>query len=236
MRRHFLLVLISLTTVGCADRTFVGGDNVKLLGDIAESPQQATLGEFDVRVPYRFGARDRIRYLLPGLLEKEGEAVVDTSGFVSIPIAGQVRIGGLTPAEAEAEVVQALRRSFVRNPIVTLNPVEINSVYVTVEGSVREPGLYPVDNQTTLVRAIASAKGLSEFAQQRRVVVFRTLGEKTYAALYDLDAIRSGQYRDPFLNPGDVIMVDESRTKRYFRDLLTLVPAISGPLIILLNR
>lgn len=236
--RLLFFASICVALAGCAENKFVGSPEVPLVDELPGPPQQVALEEFDVRVPYRFGARDKVRYSLLGLLrdESDAEVVVDTSGYISIPIAGPVKIGGLTPLEAEAAIVEALRQNHVRNPRVALNVSEINSVNVTVEGSVNEPGLYPVDNNTTLIKAIAAAKGLSEFAKQRQVTVLRTVNGRSYAALYDLGAIRAGVYRDPYLNPGDVVLVDESRSRRYFRDLLTAIPAISGPLIILLTR
>lgn len=236
--RLLLLASTCVALSGCAGSKFVGSPEVQMVDQLVEKPQQATLEEFDVRVPYRFGARDKVRYSLVGLLgdQSEAEVVVDTSGYISVPIAGPIKIGGLTPIEAEQAIVEALSRKFVRNPRVSLNVTEINSLNVTIEGSVNEPGLYPVDNGTTLIKAIAAAKGLSQFAKQREVAVLRTINGRSYAALYDLGAIRAGLYRDPYLNPGDVVLVDESRSRRYFRDLLSVVPAISGPLIILLTR
>jgi len=203
---------------------------------LASIPAQASEQAFDVRVPYRIGPFDKLKYVLVGLDPADGEAVVDTSGNISVPLAGQVHVGGLTPAEAEAAIVDALHQNYVRQPIVSLNAAEIKSQTVTVEGSVKEPGLYPVTGQTTLLRAIASAKGLTEFAQTKQVVIFRTVNGQTYAALYNLEAIRSGVYADPFINPGDLVVIDESRARRYFRDLLTSTPALLSPLIILLTR
>lgn len=235
MRAVSGLIVLALLS-GCGAPRFVGGPGVERVSDLSSVPVQVEQSAFDVRVPYRIGPFDTLTYVLVGLEPNEGEAVVDTSGNISIPFAGQVHVGGLTPQEAQTQIVAALKRGYVREPIVALNAKEIKSQTVTVEGSIKEPGLYPVASETTLLRAIASAKGLTEFARTRQVAVFRTVNGKNYAALYNLDAIRNGAYPDPFVNPGDVVIVDEMKSKRYFRDLLTSTPALLSPLIILLTR
>src|SRR3546814_8252519 len=72
-------------------------------------------------------------------------------------------------------IEDSLQGRYVRNPQVTVNIKSSVSQVVTVDGEVKEPGLYPVTNQMTLMRVIASAKGLSEFAKQEQVVILRTV-------------------------------------------------------------
>ncbi len=74
-----------------------------------------------------------------------------------------------------------------------------------------EPGLYPVTNQMTLMRVIASAKGLTEFARQEDVVILRTVNGQRMAGLYNIDAIRRGVYPDPPIYANDVIAVGDLR-------------------------
>jgi polysaccharide export outer membrane protein len=98
-----------------------------------------------------------------------------------------------------------------------------------------EPGLYPVTNQMTLLRVVASAKGLAEFAKQDDVVILRKVGDRRMAGLYNIDAIRRGTYEDPAVYANDVIVVGDSPQRRLFRDLVALSPLIAAPLIAILN-
>lgn len=107
---------------------------------------------------------------------------------------------------------------------------------MTIDGQVVEPGLYPVTNQMTLMRAIASAKGLSEFARQDDVVILRTVNDKKMAGLYNMGAIRRGAYDDPPVYANDVIVVGDSPQRRLFRDFVSLTPIIAAPLIAILQR
>jgi polysaccharide export outer membrane protein len=96
---------------------------------------------------------------------------------------------------------------------------EYNSQKFTVEGSVREPGVYPIKGQTTLLQAIASAKGLGNLADASSVYMFRQINGRKYAARFDLNKIRSGKLPDPTLRTKDIVYVEESGSKRVFEYL-----------------
>src|SRR5690606_9201124 len=125
-----------------------------------------------------------------GVEDLQREVQIDASGRLSFPLIGVIEVSGRTPAELAAEIERRLSGRFVRNPQVTVNLTETVSQVVTVEGQVEEPGLYPVIGNMTLVRAVATAGGVAEFASLDDVVVFRTVGGRRYAALYNLKAIR----------------------------------------------
>jgi polysaccharide biosynthesis/export protein len=87
----------------------------------------------------------------------------------------------------------------------------------------------------TLVRSVASAKGLTETASAEHVVVFRTVGTQRYAALYNLRAIREGVYADPVIYPNDVLVIGESAARRTFRDVIQSAPLLLAPVVALLQ-
>jgi polysaccharide export outer membrane protein len=83
------------------------------------------------------------------------------------------------------------------------------------------------------MRAVATAKGTTEFAALSNVAVFRTVKGQKMAALYSLKAIRSGAYDDPEVFANDVIVVGDSQARRIFKDVLQASPLITTPLLIL---
>ncbi len=187
--------------------------------------------------PYRIGPFDRLAIDVFGVEElTRKEYRTDAGGRVSFPLAGVIEAGGLTPAELENEIAERLRGRYIRNPQVTVNLVETVSQVVTVDGQVRQPGLYPVVGRMTLMQAVATAKGLEEFAKQDEVVVFRTVDGQRMAAIYNLKAIRSATYEDPEIYANDIIIVGESSQRRLIRDVIGLTPTLLSPLIILLTR
>lgn len=164
------------------------------------------------------------------------EIRVDLNGEISFPLAGPVEAAGLTPRELEAVLVDRLiSNGKMVAPKVSVNVMEVLSQTVTVEGQVRLPGIYPMTQSLTLLQAVALAQGTEEFSKLDDVVVFRTVENRRYAALYDLDAIRHGTYSDPEIFADDIVMVGDARGRRMFQDILAIVPLITSPLVVALR-
>jgi polysaccharide export outer membrane protein len=64
-------------------------------------------------------------------------------------------------------------------------------------------------------------------------VVFRTVGGKQMAALYNIEGIRRGNYPDPEVFANDVVVVGDSPARRLFKDLVGASALITTPLILL---
>ena len=107
---------------------------------------------------------------------------------------------------------------------------------VAVDGEVKRAGAYPVVGRVTLMRAVALAGGTAEFAKLEDVVIFRTVGGKDYVGIYNLGAIRRGNYADPEVFPNDVVIVGDSPQRRRFNQLLMTVPALLSPIILLASE
>jgi polysaccharide biosynthesis/export protein len=237
MRGLTWLVLMAFLLSSCAGSRALGGaQSVKVLSSTdLPQPQRSDLIAQDR--PYLIGPFDKLIIDVFGIEElSKKEVQTDASGRISFPLAGVVEAAGRTPAEVEDVLEERLRKGFVRDPQVTVNLKETVSQVITVDGQVKEPGLYPVIGRMTLVRAVATAKGVADFAKLDDVVVFRTVGGQQYAALYNLKAIRRGGYPDPEVFANDVVIVGDSQAKRLFKDALQVVPLLTTPLILLLRR
>lgn len=185
--------------------------------------------------PSLIGPLDTIQVDVFNVPELTREIQVDSSGRISMPLVGTIDARGKTAEELARAVEASLRGRYVRNPEVTINIKSSVSQVVTVDGQVAEPGLYPVTNQMTLMRVIASAKGLSEFARQEDVVILRTVNNRKMAALYNIAAIRRGMYEDPAIYANDVVVVGDSPQRRMFRDFVSLSPLLASPLVAILK-
>jgi polysaccharide biosynthesis/export protein len=185
--------------------------------------------------PALIGPLDTIQVDVFNIPDLSREMQVDASGRIAMPLIGIIDARGKTAGELASAIEESLRGRYVRNPDVTVNIKSSVSQVVTVDGQVTEPGLYPVTNQMTLMRVIASAKGLSEFAKQEEVVILRTVDGHKLAGLYDINAIRRGVYDDPPIYANDVVIVGDSPQRRMFRDLVSLSPLIAAPLIAVLQ-
>ncbi len=181
--------------------------------------------------PALIGPLDTIQVDVFNVTALSREIQVDASGRIAMPLAGTIDARGRTAAELAEAIEAALRQRYVRNPEVIVNIKNSVSQVATIDGQVNEPGLYPVTNQMTLMRIIASARGMSEFARQEEVVILRTVGNQRMAGLYNVAAIRRGAYPDPAIYANDVIIVGDSPQRRLFRDFVSLSPILAAPLI-----
>ena len=194
--------------------------------DVIGRPRDYVIGPLDVLIVDVFG--------LDGMNDRE--ITVDSAGRISIPLAGTVEAAGRTPEDLAAAITERLRDSYMRNPLVSVNMKEAVSQFVTIDGQVLRPGNYPVLGDMTLMRTVASAGGLGEFAQQDDVVILRTVDGLRYAGIYNIAAIRRGNYPDPSIYPNDVVIVGDSATLRRIKDLIAVLPALTSPLIYLLDN
>lgn len=182
----------------------------------------------DEFIDYRVGPLDRLTlnvFQEPDLSLKEVQ--VDASGNLLLPLVGQLRVSGKTTTEVSAEIAERLRR-FLVDPQVSVIVDSSTSQKVTVEGEVREPGVFELQGRTTLLQAMAMAKGPTNISKLSEVIVFRNIGEQRYAAVFDLKDIRRGEADDPQILGNDVVVVGRSPGKSLFRDTLTVLPAITS--------
>lgn len=237
MRRPLIVFLIAIALTACGRREpLVSTQRLTVIPNSAGLPAPAREDLTADDRPSLVGPLDTIQVDVFNVPELSREMQVDASGRISMPLAGTIDARGKTAAELARAVEDALRGRYVRNPEVIVNIKSSVSQVVTIDGQVVEPGLYPVTNQMTLMRAIASAKGLSEFARQEEVVILRTVNNQKMAGLYDIAAIRRGAYDDPLVFANDVIVVGDSPQRRLFRDFVSLSPLLAGPLIAVLQR
>jgi polysaccharide export outer membrane protein len=236
MKRSLVLIGVLGLLTGCAGREPIKSTSrLTVVDDAGELPAPGRSDLTAADRPALIGPLDTIEVFVLNVPELNREIQVDSSGRIAMPIAGTIDARGLTAEELSSAIAGALRARYVRAPEVTVNIKSSVSQVVTIDGQVMEPGLYPVTNQMTLMRAIASAKGLSEFAKQDDVVVLRTVNSKRMAGLYNIAAIRRGNYDDPAIYANDVIIVGDSPQRRLFRDFVSLAPLLASPLIAVLQ-
>ena len=186
--------------------------------------------------PHLIGPFDKLSVEVLGLPELSRQVQADADGHIALPMAGSIDVTGQSPEQLARTIEQRLAARYVRDPQVTVGIVETVSQTVTVDGEVRQPGIYPVAGRMTLMRTVARAQGATEFARTNHVVVFRTVEGRPMAALYDLRAIRLGAYEDPQIYPNDTVVVGESTARRIFPQILQAATLLITPLITVLNN
>jgi polysaccharide export outer membrane protein len=236
MRRIYFVVLLATVAGGCTRHVpITSSATLTVVSDSAELPAPERTDLVAPDRPALIGPLDTIEVQVVNIPDFSREMQVDASGRIAMPLAGTVDARGKTADELARTIETAMRARYVRDPEVVVNIKSSVSQVATVDGQVVEPGLYPVTNQMTLMRLIASAKGLSEYARRDDVVILRTVKGQRMAGLYNIDAIRRGSYEDPAIYANDVIVVGDSPQRRLFRDIVALSPVLAAPLIAILQ-
>jgi polysaccharide export outer membrane protein len=239
VRLSGLLFLLAVTLAGCAGSARFEGTEPTLQMSSANELPPPTARDLvpSAGQPGLIGALDKLSVTVFGIPELSLEEVqVDASGRIAVPLIGTVEAGGRSAEDVSREIQERLGARYVRNPQVVINVRETVGHLVTVGGEVKDPGVYPVTPNMTLLSAVARAKGRTEFARLDDVVVFRTVNGQRMAALYNLGAIERGAYRDPEIYANDIVMVGDSPSRRLFRDVLQAAPGILSPLIYIFSR
>ncbi|HEX6376630.1 MAG TPA: polysaccharide biosynthesis/export family protein [Allosphingosinicella sp.] len=173
------------------------------------------------------GALDTLNISVFQVESLTGEFKVDAAGRIDYPLLGSVQAQGRTTQELSQQLATSLSQKYLQSPNVQVAIKERAEQKVTVDGSVRQPGVFIVKGPTTLLQAVAMAKGTSEDANPSRVIVFRTIRGERMAGAFDLKAIRRAQAEDPVIYGNDIVVVDGSKSRQMFRDLMSTLPLLS---------
>ncbi len=136
------------------------------------------------------------------------EYLVDSNGDILFPFIGKVSLLGISQIDASNKIMKKLSQ-FLKFPQVTVLIKSTNSYNISVLGQVAHPGEYLIRGQATFLSSISEAGGPVENADLGGTILIHK-GKKTKLDLgkYLLDKNFNGV--DPYVYPGDIIMVPKS--------------------------
>ncbi len=135
--------------------------------------------------------------------------IVDIAGFVTLPMVGDIRLGGYTTSEAE-KVVQ---KAYIDGGYFTELNVKVTSPTImkelersySITGCVNKKGRFPYREGLTLLRAIIEAGDLTNYANGDVLIIRDGVTTK-----YSLNRIKKLKDEDPVIQPRDIIEAQES--------------------------
>lgn len=138
-------------------------------------------------------------------------ALVRPDGTITMPLVGDLRASGRSPAELREEIERRLK-AFIKNEelTITVAVAEVSSYRFTITGSVNTPGHFSAKRYLTIQEAIAMAGGLTRFADGRRVVIVRSNSGPARRIPVDYKSIVDGSKAEQnlVLLAGDVVIVE----------------------------
>jgi polysaccharide export outer membrane protein len=183
------------------------------------------VGSTDPQVDYIIGAQDKLSIRVFEVKElSTDEVTVDATGQIEVPLIGRVTAAGKTTQQLQDEIALRLGDRYLQSPQVAVLVVDSASQKVTVEGEVKNPGVFQMKGRTTLMEAIAMAGGPADDADLHKVAVIREDRGLRRAAVCDYERIRMGHQIDPSLHGDDIIVVDGSKAKMFWAGMVKTLP------------
>jgi len=107
---------------------------------------------------YTINAGDKVSISVYNHTDINTSTIVTPDGYIGMMFIGQIKVAGLTLAEA-AKAIEEKLEQYIRNPEVGISPYEIHSETATIAGAVMHPGMYPISHGMRLADLIATAGG-----------------------------------------------------------------------------
>jgi len=133
---------------------------------------------------------------------------VRPDGKISLPLLNDVQAAGLTPTQLAAEITESLKK-YVTSPQVTVIVTTINSQRVYILGEVTRPGAFPLLPGMSVLQALSSAGGFTQFAKVKNIFVRRVEDGRESKYPFNYKDVINGKRpeQDILLKAGDTIVV-----------------------------
>ena len=139
--------------------------------------------------------------------------VINSEGNIFHRLFGLVHLGGITVDKAQSTLAEMAKR-YYRDPIVSIDVIELSSRNVFVFGEVLRPGIYPIEGNIQLAEFLANIGGLSPSADLREIVVTRKQGKPIVFNMEDF-LFKRIDSKNVYLEDGDRIVV-QKRVRGFF--------------------
>jgi polysaccharide biosynthesis/export protein len=157
---------------------------------------------------YKIGPQDVIRIDVWKEPDISRTIPVRPDGKISIPLLNDVQAAGLTAMQLSSSLREGLSK-YLNNPQVTVTVTDINSRRIYITGEVTRGGAVPLLPNMTVLQALSSAGGFTQFAKEKNIYVLRTIDGKQVKLPFNYKEVIKGKLSEQniLLLPGDVIVV-----------------------------
>lgn len=136
--------------------------------------------------------------------------LVDSEGYIDMPVMGKILVAGLTFQELKEELIQQLG-AYLKNPVIVIRFLNFR---VTVLGEVATPSTFFMSNErVTLLDALGQAGDITPYGNRTNILVIREQnGEREFGRLniQDREIFQSPYF---YLQQNDVVYVEPLEEK-----------------------
>ncbi len=138
---------------------------------------------------------------------------VDEKGYITIPLAGRVKVGGLTVGEAQEQIEKKMKK-YIKEPSVIVEITQKKSQPIYLIGQFKASGVYYLDRPTKLVQGVALGKGPDTSANLH---LARLVRDKKIVPVDIYALLQEGDVRQNiWLKGGDTIYIPDVKARSVF--------------------
>jgi polysaccharide biosynthesis/export protein len=132
---------------------------------------------------------------------------IPPSGRINYPHIGPVLVAGRTPEDLEKEITDKLSE-YIRQPVVTVQIIQVHSLKFMVIGDVAQPGIYEMTKRMSVTEALAKAGYVTKYGDLKGISVLRQQASGPPTPIpVNMKEVTKGRAEDIFLAPGDTVVV-----------------------------
>ncbi len=165
---------------------------------------------------------------------KDDGLLVDSDGYVSLPVVDDIHIAGLTQKEARKKIEDKFSHYLKYSKI----KLEVLNKRVYVTGEVKNPGEFELKNEkSTLLKIIAKANGMTDSADRKNILILRDDGVKTQVRKVNLIDFNSIEMASLSILPNDIIYIAPKHKKSVntklneYNSIFSLVGHVLSPFV-----
>lgn len=127
---------------------------------------------------YTLQTGDFLRIMVFGIEDLSGDFTIDSKGYITIPLIGEVHAEGLNKLELKNAITRNLvDNNYYKNPKVTVEIIAMQPFYIL--GEVTTPGSYEYRPDLNIFKAVAIAGGYTPRASKNKVTIIRKIHGET---------------------------------------------------------
>lgn len=155
------------------------------------------------------------------------DTIVRPDGRISFPLIGDIQASGLSLTQLDERLTERLKE-YIRHPEVSISIKKLGGRKVIVLGQIRNPGVYSVTGERTILEAIALAGGFTNHAASSSVILIRGGFEAPEAKRINLTLAikKGGMHQNIVLDSEDIVFVP----KKFIADLNYFLNQILDPI------
>lgn len=206
MQRSFAGLILTASLISGLAVSAVRGASQN--SDAATSARSSSTNPATTDPDYKIGPQDMLRVDVWKEPDISRIVPVRPDGKITLPLVNDVQAAGLTTTQLAAKIAEGLKK-YITSPQVTVGVTEINSRRIFVNGEVARAGAFPLLPNMTVLQALSSAGGFTQFAREKKIYILRMENGKQVKYPFNYKEAVSGKNveQNIILQGGDIIVV-----------------------------